>query len=508
MRNKSEKEFNVGLKLIAKSGVVVFAGLIISKILTYVYRIIVARFYGPEVYGLFSLALMLSALFIAFASFGLTQGLLRYTALYRGKKENSKIKYIYGFVGKILVVSGILSGLVLFLGAEFISISIFKDAGLTIFLKVFAFAVPLGIISNIYLSILRAFEKVGWHTFIVNVFENFMKVALLVLLILIGFNSNSVSFSYMLGMVGVLILSFFVGRYFIARVGSGKSLSKKEKKGIVRELFAYSWPFLLLVVVARVLTWVDTFVIGYYLDSAQVGFYNAAVPIAILLLFASDAFMRLFFPLITREYSKKRTEVIQELSKQVTKWIFILNVPVFLLIIVFPGEIIGILFGQEYRVASTSLQLLAVGFFASSMFSTIQSLILMTGKSKIRFYNKLFVLIFNLVLNIILVPRYGIDGAAFATMVSLIALSVIHLVESKVLLSFVPFRRKMLRVVMVGVLSLGILLFVKQFFNSSLLNFVVLGGFFVLIYVVLIIITGSLDRNDFMVLRAFMRKFS
>jgi O-antigen/teichoic acid export membrane protein len=57
-RQKENKKLNSSLRSIARSSVIVFIGIIISKILTYVYKIIIAREFGPKVYGLFSLAIM------------------------------------------------------------------------------------------------------------------------------------------------------------------------------------------------------------------------------------------------------------------------------------------------------------------------------------------------------------------------------------------------------------------------------------------------------------------
>ena len=68
--NKSDKEnkdISSHLKVIAKTSLIVFVGLLVSKILTYLYRIIIARYFGPEIYGLFSLALTIVSLFIIIA---------------------------------------------------------------------------------------------------------------------------------------------------------------------------------------------------------------------------------------------------------------------------------------------------------------------------------------------------------------------------------------------------------------------------------------------------------
>ena len=62
----NETEINSGLKLIAKSSAIMFIGIFLSKVLTYLYRIIIARNYSPEIYGLFSLSIMIAGWFVVF----------------------------------------------------------------------------------------------------------------------------------------------------------------------------------------------------------------------------------------------------------------------------------------------------------------------------------------------------------------------------------------------------------------------------------------------------------
>jgi len=123
----NENEFDQSLKLIAKSSIIVFVGFLFSKILTYGYRIIIARYFGPEVYGLFALALIVFNLFVAFSTFGLAEGIVRYVSLYRGKGEKNKISYIFKLSLSILIVSSLISGLVLFILSETISIDILHN---------------------------------------------------------------------------------------------------------------------------------------------------------------------------------------------------------------------------------------------------------------------------------------------------------------------------------------------------------------------------------------------
>ena len=135
----------------------------------------------------------------------------------------------------------------------------------------------------------------------------------------------------------------------------------------------------------------------------MVGIYNAAIPIASLMTIASGLFARLFLPMITKEFSNKNLDIVKELSKQTQKWILIINMPALVLILLFPGAFINLLFGSEYLAAENALRFLAVAYFFVSMSLTSNSIITMAGKSKTTLINILFVTLLNFFLDILVI---------------------------------------------------------------------------------------------------------
>lgn len=516
MKN-NEQEIDKGLKLIMKSSIIVFIGLFLSKIFIFAYRIIIARYFGAEIYGLFSLALMIIGWFIAFSSFGLNDGLLRYVSFYRGKKEINKIRYIIKFSLIILFFSTLISTILLFSLSEFISINIFHNSDLIIFLKIFSFLIPFSVFSSTFLLIMNAYEEIGWLSFFSNVLQNFVKLFFLVLLIFFGFKTNSVIFSYFLSILVLFLASYLFSKYYLSEIFGKYSLEKNLKSRLRKEIISYSFPLMFLSVIASIFYWADSFFIGFFKSSLEVGIYNVAIPIVLLLTFAPNLFVHLFFPLITKEYSRKNFELIKELSKQVSKWIFIINLPIFIFIFFFPGTIINILFGAEYLSAENSLRILSLGLLVSSSWIILPTLIQMMGKSKIYFWDMVFALILNIILNYFLIPMktiffiensLGINGAAMATTISTIFLNFLFLLQVKNNLSFIPLRRKILRILAISIIPTFILVYLKKFVSINPISLILLGSFFILLYILLILLTGCLDRNDIMILKSFKKKLS
>src|SRR3989344_9467720 len=153
MKLNKDIQLNKLLNVLVFSSFIVFIWIFLSKLLTYFYRIVIARYFGAEQYGLFSLAGMIFILFVHLISFGLPEGLVRYISIYRGKRQYKNIKEILGKSFLILVFVGILGGLIMFFLSSWISLNIFHEEKLVIFVKIASLAIPFFVISNLYLSV-------------------------------------------------------------------------------------------------------------------------------------------------------------------------------------------------------------------------------------------------------------------------------------------------------------------------------------------------------------------
>ncbi len=508
MENQEKKEeFDSSLRLIIKSSLFVFLGVIFSKIFAYLYRIIIARSFGPEVYGLFSLALIVFLWFISLSALGFYDGVLRFIPFYRGQKKINNIRYLFKFSSIVLIISSIISGILLFLSSEIISIKLFHNSDLIIFLKVFSFMLPAYIFAYFFLTIMQAFEKIKIHSFFSDFLINLIKLILILFFIFIGLKTNAVVFSYFFGIICLLLISYFYSRKKISEIFEKTKLKKKIKEEVRKNLFSYSVPLLFLSILSSLFLYIDSFVIGYFLDAVQVGIYNAAIPITEFLSLFPCLFMRLFFPMITRKFSQKDIPFIKNLSIQIEKWILMVNLPIFALMFLFSGAFINILFGPQYIAAETALRFLSVGlFFFYSIALVSNNLLSMLGKSKIILIDTIVTSVVNLILCLILVPIYGINGAAFATMIMYIVLSLVFFIQSRHYFSGMSLVPKFLRIFLSILIPTILLAIIKQFIRVTLISIILEGLIFFSLYLFLLFFTKSLEKNDFMILSSIKKK--
>lgn len=491
------------LKLIVKSAVVVFFGLGLSKILAYIYRILIARIFGPEVYGAFSISIMIVGLFCAFSSFGLVEGLLKYVSFYNGKKDTSRIQQIIRFSLTFSIISSVVSALLMFSLSNFIATVFFHDASLAYFFKLFSIAVPFSVIVQLLLSIIRAFEKIGWYSFILNIVQNISRVLSLVILILIWHNSGSVAVSYLISIFAMLVVSFYVCKKELSKFFL-KPLKTAQKTNNI--LISYSWPLLFSSLVMLLFGWIDTFSVAYYYGTKSAGIYNAALPIAMLLSFVPFLFVQLFFPVINKEYAKNNLETIRQLSKQIGKWIFIINLPILLIFTLFPGVIINLLFGADYLGAELSLIILSFGFFFMAQAELSLHLINTVGKSKLSFIDILLASLLNIILNITFIPIYGISGAALATSISYLFYSGLLMLQANKYFQVFPLKKEMFLILISGIISTFFIFFIRANFQINLINMVIAGIIFAVVYLVIILLVKGLDKTDIMIISSIKNK--
>ena len=500
---KKESNFNKSLKILVKSSAWVFVGIILSKILGYVYRIIVARYYGPEVYGLLILSLTIIGWFALFSLLGFDVGVLRYFSLYSTKKKDNKISYIMKFSLSLLLITGIAAGILLFIFSDLIAEKIFSNSQLSVFLKLFSLTIPLTSLKTVFFPLMQVYGKFEWVLFASKILDPLVKVIALVALIFLGVNSINVPISYLLAAIVVSLFAYLFCRISFKNIFKIKPIKNKQ---LAKDILSYSWPLLFFTLSMFLLYQVDSFMIGLLKTVEDVGFYNAAVPIALLLVTSVSLFSYMFFPVITQQYAKGNKEIVRQLSQQTGKWVYMLSLPLFILLIIFPGVFIKILFGEEYLIVSNALRFLSIGAMFTSVFDISKQLLSMKGKSKLILKDILFVLVLNIILNLILIPHYGISGAAIATMISFIFLGSLFAFQSWKILGIVPLRRKMINITLVALIPTGALLLIKQIIEINLFTLIILGILFISLYVLLILLMGCLDKNDKLILDLIKEK--
>ncbi|MAF36071.1 hypothetical protein CL622_03050 [archaeon] len=491
-------EEHKSLQTIAKGAGLVMVGLFISKLLTYLYRIVVARI-GAEQYGLFSLGLAVFGILNVVALFGLGNGVVRYVAYYKGINDNKKIRQVINTALKITIPISLILAFLLFKFSDWVAITFFNNQDLSMILKIIAFAIPLSAVSEIFLSTFKAFQRVEYEVYIKHIIEGVVKITLTFLFLFVfAFGVLGAVAAYVIASFGTLILSF----YFLNR--KVFSFVKKEKTTFNKELFSYSWPLLFYGIIGLILLWTDTFMLGYFLNASLVGIYNAASPTANLMYLVPYALMVLVLPVMTELYSKGNKDELKLVYKSVTKWILMINAVFLTLVFIFSEQILNIFFGKEYAVGAPVLILLATCYFLSYLTSGATRILMVLKKTKLIFLNSAIAAVFNIVLNYFLIRSYGIIGAAIATGTAIVIISILQTIEVYHMTKMNPFKFNNLKILISAIIVFLIMrIIISQFIVDNLYRLIAASLVFLVIYTISLLITRTLDKDDLTVIEIF-----
>lgn len=437
------------LNALAKGAGITAIAMAVSKVITYLYRVVIARFVGPDAYGQLSLGLMVIGIGGTLGLLAMNNGLQKFIPEFRTRDELGKIR---GLVLSSLYVSvpvSLVISLMIFFGAEFIALELFDSEGLIPVLKVLAVAPLFGSLSSIFFDVTKGFNKIIYKAVSVRIIQNLIQLLVTVALVIFGMGVVGAAWGWITGTIVAAILGF----YFMEKKVGPILFAKVKPEYQHRKLLKYSSPLLLSGIVGTVMGWADTAFLGYFMADSDVGLYNAALPTAILILLPHRAIGSLALTSFS-ELKERNRESVEDSLQTATYWVFSLVFPTFLVMLLFSEQVLTILFGSQYAPAATALSILTIGYLISASVGRVGSFLKSTGHTKYILYNNLAAVILNIILNIVLIPRYGIIGAAVATSASIIFTNLLMFIEVWKKENIISIPWKILKVAVIGMIPL------------------------------------------------------
>lgn len=163
---------------------------------------------------------------------------------------------------------------------------------------------------------------------------------------------------------------------------------------------------------------IDLVMLGYMQDTEAVAVYRSSASISKVVTFGLQALSVVILPLFARSFQENDIESVRYFAYRVTRWSMLYSVTACILIWSFGEQVIILLFGEAYSGGHSALFILALAQFVNAFFGPVGALLIMSGLERFALFGMLLGLVFNVVLNWLLIPRYGVDGAALAFLAS------------------------------------------------------------------------------------------
>jgi O-antigen/teichoic acid export membrane protein len=489
---------------IARGAGIVFIGTLVGSGLKYAFHVIIARRLGPGLFGLFVLGLTVFTLAEIIAQMGLPQGVVRYVALFQSRRDSERLKGVILLSARAVTISGTVLGLGLFLASGFLSVRVFGRPELAPVIKIFAVMTPFSVLGTILLSGFQGFQVLEYKILVGEIVEPLLRIAGAILAVwALGRRLPGVLWSYGLAAVLALLLAAALMRKVSPELG------RKHVRPLfeARRLLDFSWPLLFSSLLGQLLLVSDTFILGILGTSEDVGVYGAAQRTALLANLIFLSFNAIFAPIVADYFHRENSRDLDRLFKVVSKWAFTLTLPASLLLILLAKPILH-LFGGRFIQGAGALAILAGGWLFHSALGNAGAVLTMSGRSRWHLANFALFLALQISFNLVLIPRYGILGAAVGTAGSLALIDIITCLQVYLMLGHHPFRADELKPVLAGSVAWMLTkLIMNHVFpdDGRFLPLVLLGSICLLVYAAAIFILGISEEEKLVLGQVWQR---
>jgi O-antigen/teichoic acid export membrane protein len=383
----------------------------------YLFFWILAMLYGAQGVGVFSSLWTILMVNVVIAKLGFDTSIVKYIASFYSQKKFSLIPKIYKKGVLWITLTGIVvTGLLMLLSAP-LSQLFFETTEFNYLIIIVAISIiPLSLI-NYNAEALKGLKNITGF----SIFQN--GTVYIATLVIIGIfylfeksetTINHSVYSLGIGLVLLLPISFLFIKKTFERKGNNQKTFIGELPFTNREILKTTLPMLLSNSLFLIMSWTDILMLSAFKPEAEVGIYNTAIKIAALNSIVLVAVNSIAMPKYAELYERKDSALFKNFVKQTTLLIFIISLPILLVIFIFPEFMLGI-FGSEFETGRDALLILAGAQFFSAISGSTIHILNMAGKEIIARNILTISTLLNIVLNFILIPDYGILGAAIAT---------------------------------------------------------------------------------------------
>lgn len=289
---------------------------------------------------------------------------------------------------------------------------------------------------------------------------------------------------------------------FLSRESSILSVATTTpSRDVVGDLWSFSWPLAVRASLVTLMTSLDVLMIGLFLESTMVGFYRSVQPLKQITHFVLQSFVFLFLPLATEFYARDEIDELGDFYRVSSKWIAVLTLPPVLVFSLFSGDLIRTILSPEYLPGSLALSVLTAGLYFNALVGPNGAMLKAVGRPRVEMYAATLGVTVNLALNVLLIPIFGIVGAAFATVLGYLAFNVVEVVAIYRIVGTHPFSANSLQPIAVTALVGVFVAWVVGGSDLGLPALIGIGLLLAAVQAVAVPATRSLDETDRVLLR-------
>lgn len=478
------KEIPISVNIFKNSiwNLILFASQGVTGVFT---SILVARYLGPEKMGEYSFIIWLIGVMVIMVGIGFPNTITKFISELIGSGDKESAQATYARLMRIQFIITLLITIIL------ISVVYPRFSQVNRYYYLIAFLSLCPLCMNAFLSCTFHGLQNFKITSIVGSFINLFQLILVIIFITLDAGLKGLlAIPLISSLIHALILGKYMNRTF--SITCTFKIPKEYKDKIKKYCLSIYWIILLdLIIWQRS----EVFFLKIYSTPEEIAFYSIAASMAMITIGLATLFSTVVFPVLSGYYGAGDREGIQNIYNKSIKAIVIFYLPICVIVIAIAKPIVSLMYSSRYLSVSLPLIILMVSSVFSALGILFANLILAVNRADIQAKYVTFVAVINIILDFILIPKYGAPGAALAnSSVRIIGFSIwVWVIKRQLDFSFPA--REMLRCILPNI-PLTAILFLIGYHYPNFLGILFVLLIVLITYPLLLFVFRTISNDD------------
>ena len=434
----------VDARTVAKGGAIQIGGQVANRALTFLFLAVAVRTLGTDGFGLYKQIFQVLTIGTMLASGGFPWATVRFIAQARARGDHAGSR---GAAQVTLVSTAVISAVFfavvvacpsLFAGPFADSIS--DRSQFATLLRVGAAYIPFYAIMQVLKSCTQAYKTMVPAVMVGNIIQPVSRLALGIVALLVGWAlTGAMTTLVMSGAFGMI-----AGLWYYRRMLTPEERKAKPRAN-VREILKFTLPQAGVTFFGTGSLGLGVLILGAFGSDAQVGLFAIATALQTAGNIFATGIVAIFSPLVVELYERRETARLEALYQTINRWMATFSLPIFGALILEPDLFTRILGGNDALDAAVLIPILAIGNIVRVATGPASTLLSMTGRPALNFFNSLFAVVAYIGLGIWLVPTHGALGMAIVDSAVTLAVNAARALQVRMILGLRPFGKTFLK---------------------------------------------------------------
>lgn len=406
--------------------------------------LVLARNLGVLDYGLYVLGISVATLCSGIALLGLDDAMVRYVAILTRRSDDAGVKGTLEIGFTVTFATSVLMGALLFAFAEPVATRLFHEPELVSSLRMLGVVVPFLTLNSVLVGVLLGLRRMGDVALAQNVVRSSIRLAISAGAALLG------ALDLSMALIGFAVADIAASALMAVRIRRHLPHRGLAARRDTRAIMSFALPLWLSGMLRQFRRNIEVVLLGGLSSVSNVGVFSVVNRVNKLGHVGLLSLLVAVKPMMAQLHDAGERDALAHLYRTATRWAFALYLPFFLGVVLYAEQLLGV-FGDGFTSGTTALFIIAAAELVNAATGVCGSLLDMSGHTTVKLVNSVAWTALLLGGSALLIPPFGVDGAAIATFIALCTVNVARVIEVRVLEGVLPFDRGFLKPVAAGI---------------------------------------------------------